>query len=137
MNTTHVLFGSGGILGSGYETALAYQGAEVVPLTPRWEVAGDCAAVLEAALLALTSGNTEVNIIWAAGIGHTGADAEAMRAETAAVRSVCDVITRLSATRPARVSLLFASSAGATLRRAWLLGDLRDRPAPPRHRVRA
>jgi nucleoside-diphosphate-sugar epimerase len=113
VNTTHLLFGSGGILGSGYETALAYRGAEVVRLTPRWEVAGDCAAVLEAALLALTSRRTEVNVIWAAGIGHTGAGAEAMRAESAAVRSVCDVISRLSAARPAGVALLFASSAGA------------------------
>jgi UDP-glucose 4-epimerase len=54
-----------------------------------------------------------VTVIWAAGVGHTGADADAMRAETAAVRSLCDVAAQLPAGMREQVSVLFASSAGA------------------------
>jgi UDP-glucose 4-epimerase len=113
VNKAHVLFGGGGILGSGYRAALARAGANVIRLTPRWGEPGDSAAVLESALPPLISRNSSVVVIWAAGVGHTGAGDAAMRAESTDVQSLCDVITRLPAAKRMRVSMLFASSAGA------------------------
>jgi UDP-glucose 4-epimerase len=54
-----------------------------------------------------------VTLIWAAGIGHTGASADAMRSETASVESLCEAIADVPAAKRSRISLLFASSAGA------------------------
>lgn len=113
MNATHVVFGAGGLLGSGYDVVLARLGADVIRLAPRWNVPGDAADALEAVLPPLVAGGASVTVVWAAGVGQTGADLAAMRAESAAVRSMCEVITDLPAERRVRVSLLFASSAGA------------------------
>ena len=82
-------------------------------LAPRWGGAGDIAAVLESALPPLIARKDSITIIWAAGVGHTGAGEAAMRAETADLQSLCDVITRLPAAQRTSVSVLFASSAGA------------------------
>jgi UDP-glucose 4-epimerase len=113
VNTGHILFGGNGLLGSGYGATLARLDDEVVRLTPRWSEAGNIAAQLYAALIPLASRKASVAIIWAAGVGHTGASTEVMRAETAAVHSLCDVITQLPIAKRLRVSVLFASSAGA------------------------
>jgi UDP-glucose 4-epimerase len=113
MSSAYMLFGGSGILGSGYRSALARVGAEVIRLRPRWDATGQSAAALDAALGPATVANDSVAVIWAAGIGHTGAGVDAMRAETMAVRSLCDVITQLPVRKRERVSVLFASSAGA------------------------
>jgi len=106
----HLLFGGGGILGSGYRSVLARAGADVVRLRPRWENPGDAAQVLAGALDGVEARTT---VVWAAGVGHTGADVGTMSRETAAVESVCEVLERLPAPRHVGVSVLFASSAGA------------------------
>jgi UDP-glucose 4-epimerase len=108
-----VLFGGNGILGSGYRAALTRAGANVIRLTPRWGEAGESAAALESALPALIQRQASITVIWAAGVGHTGAGDEAMRAESADVQSLCDVIAQLPAAKRTLVSVLFASSAGA------------------------
>ena len=76
-------------------------------------MAEDSGAALEAALRPLHLRDAPVSVIWAAGVGHTGASVDAMHAETAAVQSMCAAIAQLPTASRARVSVLFASSAGA------------------------
>jgi UDP-glucose 4-epimerase len=113
MSAAHVLLGSSGVLGSAFDTLLSRRGGEVVRPRPRWGVPGDVAVALEAALHPLLARRSPTTVIWAAGIGHTGADVDAMRGETASVRSMCDLVAQLPAKQRACVSMLFASSAGA------------------------
>lgn len=130
MSASYVVLGGGGILGSGYSAALTRLGANIVRLEPRWQEAGDSAAKLDAALRALIH-DASITVVWAAGVGHTGASADAMRAESTAVQSLCDVITQLPTTRWVRVSVLFASSAGALYGgHGYSEITERDRPCP-------
>jgi UDP-glucose 4-epimerase len=109
----HLLLGGSGVLGSGFRVAFARSGRDVARVAPRWGEPGHVAAVVEAALSRLGAPDREVTVIWAAGIGHTGAGESAMSAETAAVRSLCEVIAQSRSTRRQRTTVLFASSAGA------------------------
>lgn len=113
MSRLHVLLGGSGILGSGFRTALTRLRAETIRLAPRWNEPGAIARELRAALAPIAARDDSVTVIWAAGVGHMGAAADVMRAETGAVRSMCDVIAELPPRTRERVSLVFASSAGA------------------------
>jgi UDP-glucose 4-epimerase len=110
--TTYLLLGGRGVLGSGYREALSRQRDQVIRLSPRWEVAGDVVRLLSRRL-SDAAGESDVVVIWAAGVGHIGASAELMRAETEAVVGLSDLVAALAPARRLRVSLLFASSAGA------------------------
>lgn len=110
MSETVLLFGGGGILGSGFREALARRPVEVVWAQPHWGVPESPAAIASS-LLARAEGN--VTVVWAAGLGHAGADWETMRAETAAIAALCRTIKSLPVRRQAKVSLIAASSAGA------------------------
>jgi UDP-glucose 4-epimerase len=100
----YVLLG-GGILGSGYRASFAHRGVDVVSLAPEWLRPRSPAVLLTHALAA----PGPATVVWAAGVGHIGADEEAMRTETATVASICDVLRG----RPGETTFVFASSAGA------------------------
>jgi UDP-glucose 4-epimerase len=113
VSAAHALLGAGGVLGSAFEAVLSRAGVVVVHPRPRWDVPGDVAVALDASLHQLLARHSPVTVIWAAGIGHTGADVDAMRGETASVRSMCDLIAQLPAEQRVHLSIVFASSAGA------------------------
>jgi UDP-glucose 4-epimerase len=130
VTTTYLLLGGGGVLGSGYRSALAQRGAHAVRLSPVWGRPGAAAAGAGAALLP-ASERGDVVIVWAAGVGHIGANESQMRAETAEIASIGAEIAKLPRGSQARVSLLFASSAGALFGgrgRGEILED--DEPRP-------
>jgi UDP-glucose 4-epimerase len=110
---TYILLGGSGVLGSGFRAAIARLGGNVTRLAPRWGEAGHVATTVESALSRPAARDSALTIIWSAGVGHMGADAEAMSAETAAVRALCEVIARQPPGGRDRISVLFASSAGA------------------------
>ena len=91
---------------------LEHSGAEVIRPQPRWHEKDSVASTFNAAVEQLLP-TAPLNVIWAAGVGHTGATTDLMSAETAALQSVCDIITGLPVERRTAMSLLFASSAGA------------------------
>jgi UDP-glucose 4-epimerase len=113
VNGSYVLLGGSGVLGTGFRTALDRSGADVVRLRPRWDRGGAAAAALESTLVPLVGRRSSTTVVWAAGIGNIGAGTDAMRRETATVRSLCHVVAGLPAIQRRRVSVLFASSAGA------------------------
>jgi UDP-glucose 4-epimerase len=110
--TKYLLFGGNGILGSGYRAALGRAGANVIALQPQWSDVHSASRVLAVALSQAPSAQ-DVVVVWAAGVGHTGAAEQAMAAETAAVSHLCDVFAELETAEQAKISVLFASSAGA------------------------
>lgn len=92
---------------------LTRQNAHVTRTSPPWTDPRAVAGYLATEIPALVSDEMHTTIVWAAGVGHIGASAASLRAETAGVAAVCASVRQLSAKRRERVSLLFASSAGA------------------------
>jgi UDP-glucose 4-epimerase len=126
-----VLLGGGGLLGSGFQEALAGRPGPPVRLSPPW---GDVRAVgehLAQTLPPLLDGAGDALVVWAAGAGHVGAGDAAMATETAAVQALARVVAGLPADRRERLTLLFASSAGALFggHGAAIVGDDSE-PAP-------
>jgi UDP-glucose 4-epimerase len=111
--TKYLLFGGSGILGSGFRAALGRAGADVVALHPQWSDVHSAARVLAPALSQASPSAQDVAVVWAAGVGHTGAAEQAMAAETAAVSHLRDVLAELGTLGQVKLSVLFASSAGA------------------------
>jgi len=106
----HLLLGGGGLLGSGFREVLAAQGADVVRLRPDWRDPVALGPALEQQLVAGLSAPGPVTVVWAAGVGHVGASADDMLAETTAVRALRAALQRAGSPD---VTVLFASSAGA------------------------
>jgi UDP-glucose 4-epimerase len=109
---TYLLFGGHGVLGTGYRTALSRRRANVIELSPRWDLPGDAARLLVECLPAAAE-RGDVVVVWAAGTGGVGASSETMRAETETFVGVCQAVRGQAARRHAGVCMLFASSAGA------------------------
>lgn len=109
----YVLLGGGGLLGTGFRSVLDNRRAHVVRLRPPW---GDLDALeghLERELAAALSTDDRATLVWAAGVGHVGATATAMRAETAALQALCRTVLALPTSQRTQLTVLFASSAGA------------------------
>lgn len=109
----YVLLGGAGLLGTGFRSVLAAHSAPVVRLRPPWEDAGALPSVLARELHAALAGDLPTTLVWAAGVGHVGAAGPAMRSETVALETLCTTVRGLPARRRGRLSVLFASSAGA------------------------
>lgn len=109
----HLLLGGSGILGSALRMQLARQGRVVERLSPMWADADAVQALLAERLPAAASADGPLTVLWAAGVGHVGASAESLRAETAGLQALADAIRRLPGEQRERVTVLFASSAGA------------------------
>lgn len=107
---TVLLLGGGGILGSGFLEALRER--EVVRVQPRWGEPAAAATALRALLPASLS-RGPATVVWAAGAGAVGAGAAAMAAETEDLHGVVALVRTLSPQQQQRLSVLFASSAGA------------------------
>lgn len=124
-----VVLGGGGLLGSGFRTALARRAMPVVRVSPPWGEPHRVADALASGLPPLLE--QAHTLIWAAGVGHVGAGSEAMAAETAGVEGLCAAVEALPPERRARVRVLFASSAGALFAGAGSqLVDERTPPSP-------
>ncbi len=106
---TTLLVGGRGVLGSGFAEHLDRRPEGCVRLSPDWADPPSVAGTLEAGL----RGCEPALLVWAAGVGHVGADAEAMDAETHAVGALCDAVRALPADCRLGLTLVFASSAGA------------------------
>jgi UDP-glucose 4-epimerase len=124
----HVLLGGGGLLGTGVRAVLAARRTPVVRLRPPWGDLDALPSALEAALQAELADDRPTTLVWAAGVGHVGASATAMRAETTALETLCRAVLALPAQRRAGLSVLFASSAGALYAAH---GDARITPDSP------
>lgn len=109
----YVLLGGSGVLGSGFRSVLRRQSADVLRLTPAWGHRHALQEALATSLAPAVNRNTCITIVWAAGSGSVGSDPISMAAESADVRVLCRAVEALPEQAHARVSLLFASSAGA------------------------
>lgn len=110
---THLLLGGSGVLGSGFREALRREGATPVRLRPDWSDAAAAARYLEAVLPAEVARTGATAVVWAAGVGSIGASPDRLRTETEAVRALCRTLVALPPEHSRRLSVLFASSAGA------------------------
>lgn len=111
--TRAVLLGSSGVLGSGFRTVFDRFATPVIRLSPDWRRPGDAAALLHSELPALVEHDGPTTIVWAAGSGSVGASVEAMAEESANVSALATALGRCSSSACERVTLVFASSAGA------------------------
>lgn len=109
----HVLLGGGGLVGTGVRDALAGYGESCIRLQPPWSDPGALAGTIEQQLPAALDVDGPNTVVWAAGVGHVGASAAAMRAETTGINALCRAIAGLSTPHRATLSVLFTSSAGA------------------------
>lgn len=107
---TVLLLGGGGILGSGFREVLDER--EVVRVQPRWGEPTAAASALRS-LLPASLATGPGTLVWAAGAGSISASATAMAAETDDLHAVVSVVRTLPAEQQQRLSVLFASSAGA------------------------
>jgi UDP-glucose 4-epimerase len=108
----YVLLGGSGILGSGLRAVLARRAADVTLLRPPWADPAAVPGVLRAELRELLPGGP-TTVLWAAGVGHVGASAEMLAAETAGLAAVGEALCELPEATAARTTVVFASSAGA------------------------
>ena len=109
----HLLLGAGGILGSAVGTVLSRQGADVHLLRPRWGSPSTVPGTILEAIPRLVAPESATTVVWAAGVGHVGASADSLAAETSGLSALADALRRLPADRAAQMTVVFASSAGA------------------------
>jgi UDP-glucose 4-epimerase len=109
----YLLLGGGGILGSGFRSVLRRNAAEGALLHPPWHRPGAVREHVRTELTRLLRESGPTTVLWAAGVGHVGASAETLAAETAGLAGVGDALRALSSSAAGRTALVFASSAGA------------------------
>lgn len=109
----HVLLGAGGVLGSAVCKVLSREGADVHLIRPTWMSPLAVSDTIREAVPSVVAGHGGTTVVWAAGVGHVGASAESLSAETRGVAALADALRRLPADRAAQVTVVFASSAGA------------------------
>jgi UDP-glucose 4-epimerase len=69
-------------------------------------------------------------VIWAAGVGHVGASADELEAETAGLAAAADALRELASRAASATTFLFASSAGALFAGVQGIIDENTPPAP-------
>lgn len=111
--TRFVLLGAGGILGSGFRAALGRRADAALRIRPNWAEPSTVTTLLTGPFAAHAASGQRTAVVWAAGVGTISAHESVMRAETEALSHLHDSIRRLPAEARTRLSVLFASSAGA------------------------
>lgn len=106
----YLLFGSGGILGSGFAEALANQ--PMLRLRPPWEDPTTACDYIADRVAAVMRSPGPVTVVWAAGVGQVSADPNSMQAERLGLTTLVEELARPGG-RAAGSRLIFASSAGA------------------------
>lgn len=128
---TAVLVGGGGVLGSGYRAALRSRSAGVVRLRPPWSQGPRLEEWFARELPGALPERGPVVLVWAAGVGHVGAEPDALETETAALRGLATALRRAAPDRQAATTVVLASSAGALFAgAAGSVIDDRTAPAP-------
>ena len=109
----YLLLGGRGILGSGFRAQLARARADVHLVRPPWDRPAAVPQHLRSELGRHLTAPGATTVVWAAGVGHVGASADDLAAETAGLAAVGDALRALPARTAERTTLVFASSAGA------------------------
>jgi UDP-glucose 4-epimerase len=109
----YLLLGGRGILGSGFRSVLGARGDDVHLVRPPWASPDAVPGHLRDELGRLLGDGEPTTVLWAAGVGHVGASADKLAAETAGLAAVGDALRALPADRAGQTSVVFASSAGA------------------------
>lgn len=108
----HVLVGGGGILGSALAEVVTAQGADLRRVQPTWTSPAAVEQSLGAELPRHVVPDGTV-LLWAAGVGHVGASAASLEAETRGLRALASAVRSLPDAHAAGLTVVFASSAGA------------------------
>src|SRR4051812_37256151 len=110
----YLLFGGSGILGSGFQEAIARRpGDEVLRISPDWGTPRDAAREAATAVAAALPETSGARVLWAAGIGQVGSSRDSMSAERAVLDAVCETMSALPGPQRRGSGLVMASSAGA------------------------
>lgn len=108
----HVLLGGSGVLGSALADLLVREGADLHRVQPRWDAPDDVERCLHTDLPSRVGADGTL-LLWAAGVGHIGASAASLAAETSGLRALSHGVRSLPESRAAALTVVFASSAGA------------------------
>jgi len=124
----YILLGGGGLLGSGFRAILDRRGDDYVRLHPPWRSRRELAHVIKSDLRALLCAEGPSTLIWAAGVGHVGASADDLAAETAGIAAAADALRDLGSS--SSTTILFASSGGGLFAGVDVLIDDHTEPSP-------
>jgi UDP-glucose 4-epimerase len=108
---------------------LEHRGAELFHIRPPWGSPAEAARVIRSELIRLLPGSP-ATIIWAAGVGHVGAPAGQLAAETDGLTAAADALRALPPGIAATTTFLFASSAGALFAGVPSVIDEQTEPSP-------
>ncbi|MFL6725324.1 MAG: NAD-dependent epimerase/dehydratase family protein [Sphingomicrobium sp.] len=125
-----ILLGGRGILGSAFRTQLERRGADVALVRPPWGAAAEAATFVRSELSRLLGRCGPTTLIWAAGVGHVGASAGELEAETAGLEAAAEALRALAPAAAAATTVLFSSSAGAIFAGAEGIIDEQSEPCP-------